>query len=328
MTTPRLNAAPRRPADDAAARRQPGRSAQPPVHGGRASVAIRRPATAVAGSMLSLILLAACAAQLDRQSPPTTVVRSSPSPSATAGQMVDIGGRSLYVECQGSGSPTVVLEAGLNGDHRTWEAVRPELSDSVKVCAYDRANISPSDSAPGPRTAADAVDDLNALLANAGLERPIILVGFSMGGIISPLYAATYPADVAGLVLVESNHPNEWDQFRQHLTPEQIEADQAFSMDNREKLDPYASFKETQSAGPLPEVPLVVVTAPNATGQWPPDWDADLFDRLRAEQQADLASRIPGGVQVFADESGHHVPSEQPQIIIEAVHDVLEAAAG
>jgi pimeloyl-ACP methyl ester carboxylesterase len=287
---------------------------------------MRRRASAVASTLLLLLVLVACASDAGSPSTQASSERASGSPSATAGQLVDSGGRSLYIECQGSGSPTVILEAGLNGDHRTWERVQPQLADSVQVCAYDRANVSPSDRAPGPRTAADSVEDLAALLDAVGIERPIILVGFSMGGIISQLYAATYPKEVAGLVLVESNHPDEWDQFKQHLTPEQIEADRAFSLDNAEELDPYASFTETQAAGPLPEVPLVVVTAPNATGQWPPDWDADVFDRLRREQQADLASRIPGGVQVFAEDSGHHVPGEQPQIIIEAVHTVLESA--
>lgn len=294
----------------------------------KGTTAMRRLSSRFATSLLPLLILGGCAPEAGSPSAQVSVELVSPSASATAGQLVDIGDRSLYIECQGLGSPTVILEAGLTGDHRTWEAVQPELGDSVQVCAYDRANISPSDPLPGPRTAADSVDDLHALLDAARIERPIILVGFSMGGIISQLYAATYPAEIAGLVLVESNHPDEWDEFRQHLTPEQIEADREFSLDNLEELDPYASFEETQAVGPLPQMPLVVVTAPNATGEWPPDWDAELFDRLRAEQQADLASRVPGGVQVFAEQSGHHVPGEQPQIIIDAVQTVLESAAG
>ena len=302
-------------------------AARTSTYNGKGTTAMRRLSSRFANGLLPLLILGGCAPAAGSPSAQVSVELVSPSASATAGQLVDIGDRSLYLECRGLGSPTVILEAGLTGDHRTWERVQPPLSESVQVCAYDRANISPSDPAPGPRTAADSVDDLKALLDAAGIERPIILVGFSMGGIISQLYAATYPAEIAGLVLVESNHPDEWDQFRQHLTPEQIEADREFSLDNPEELDPYASFEETQAAGPLPAAPLVVVTAPNATGQWPPDWDAELFDQLRAEQQADLASRIPGGVQVFAEQSGHRVPSEQPQIIIDAVQAVLESAA-
>lgn len=286
-------------------------------------------------AILCIVSVASCAAERAEPSSPSSAGTPTASATETAavasaseaaeGESIDVGGRTLCIECQGFGSPTVILEAGMTGDHRTWERVQPEIAQSTRVCAYDRANIAPSDPAPGPRTAADSVDDLQALLDAAEIKRPIILVGFSMGGIISQLYAATYPEEIAGLVLVESNHPDEWEQFTRHLTPGQIEADQAFSLDNPEEFDPYASFEETQAAGPLPEVPLVVVTAPNATGEWPPDWDAELFDRLRAEQQADLASGTPGGVQVLAERSGHHVPSEQPQVIIDAVQTVLES---
>lgn len=94
------------------------------------------------------------------------------------------------------------------------------------------------------------------------------------------------------------------------------------SLDNTEGLDPYASFEEAQAAGELPEVPLVVVTAGLAEG-WPPGWDPEVFDALRAEQQADLATRIPGGQQIIAEGSSHHVPSQQPQVIVEAVESVL-----
>ena len=240
------------------------------------------------------------------------------------GQSVDIGGRELYIECQGTGPPTVVLEAGLTGDHRTWERVAPQLADSARVCAYDRANVPPSDPAPGPRTAGDAVDDLAALLTEAEIDGPIVLVGFSMGGLISQLYAATHPDDIAAMVLVESNHPDEAEEFEAELTPEQIEEDRAFVLDNSEELDPYASFEEAQAAGDLPDVPLIVITAGQSEG-WPPGWDPETFDALRAAQQADLATRVTNGCQMTADNSAHQVPSQQPEIIVTAVESVLSA---
>ncbi|HEV8054336.1 MAG TPA: alpha/beta hydrolase, partial [Candidatus Limnocylindrales bacterium] len=155
--------------------------------------------------------------------PPPPVHTPSPSRSAEpAGRPVDIGGRSLYLECHGEGTPTVILEAGLTGDHRTWERVVPALSEDTRVCSYDRANIRPSDPAPKPRTTLDMVEDLDALLAAASVEPPYVLVGFSFGGLVTQQYAATNPDDVAGIVLVESNHPEEAQQFEEHLTPEQI----------------------------------------------------------------------------------------------------------
>ena len=262
---------------------------------------------------------------------PPALASAMASPAATASaaataeaRTVDIGGRSLHIECQGSGSPTVILEAGLTGDHRTWERVAPALAERVRVCAYDRANVAPSDPAPTPRTAQHVVDDLAALLAASGEEAPFVLVGFSFGGLTSQLYAAAHPDDVAGLVLVESNHPDEVDDFWEHLTPAQIEEDRAFMRDNPEGIDLEASFEQAQAAADLPEVPLVVVTAGISEG-WPEEWgDPAVFDGIRAGHQEDLASRVPGGVQLIAESSTHHVPSQEPDVIIEAVEQVLD----
>jgi pimeloyl-ACP methyl ester carboxylesterase len=227
----------------------------------------------------------------------------------------------------GEGAPTVILESGMSGDHRTWARVQPQLAAASRVCVYDRAGIGESDEAEGTRTAADAVDDLAALLEAAAIEPPYVLVGFSFGGLITQLFASTHPDAVAGLVLVESNHPLEQEQFEPHLTPEQIDVDRGFALDNPEGMDPFVSFEELQAAGPLPDVPLVVVTAGISEG-WPPGWDAETFDELRAAQQADLATFTRQGRQVIAEESTHHVPSRQPSIIMEAVESVLAEVGG
>jgi len=150
--------------------------------------------------------------------------------------------------------------------------VLPAVAAKSRVCAYDRANIGRSDTAPGKRTTSDMVADLRALLAAADEEPPYVLAGFSFGGLAVQQYAATYPDEVAGLVLVESNHPDEVEQFQAHLTPAQIAEDRAAVKSNPEGVDVYASFAEVRSAGPLPDVPLVVVTAGISAG-WPPGWD-------------------------------------------------------
>lgn len=254
-----------------------------------------------------------------------TVGSPTPEPLATPEtQTVDIGGRSLRIDCQGSGSPTVVLEAGLTGDHRTWERVAPALAKRVRVCAYDRANVGWSDTAPTPRTAEDVVDDLATLLEKSGEKGPYVLVGFSFGGLTSQMFAATHPEDVAGLVLVESNHPDEVDDFWEHLTPAQIEEDRAFMADNPEGIDLEASFEQAQASADLPNVPLVVVTAGISEG-WPEAWgDPKLFDRIRADHQKDLVGKIPGGLQVIAERSTHQVPSQEPEVVVGAVEQVLE----
>ena len=288
----------------------------------------------VASTTLALALTA-CAGATDSTDP--SIAQQTPPPSAAASpsassapadpNLVTIGDRSLWLECTGDGSPTIVMESGLGGDHRTWDRVVPEISARARVCVYDRAGIAASDPAPGTRTAADAVDDVRALLEAAGIAPPYVLVGFSYGGIVTQLHASTYPDEVAGIVLVESNHPLEATQFAEHLTPAQVEFDREAALGNPEGLDVFAGMDEAAAAAPLPDVPLVVVTAGVSEG-WPPDWDAETFDALRAAQQADLATFTSQGTQVIAESSGHHVPSEEPGTIVRAIEQVLDSIAG
>jgi len=239
--------------------------------------------------------------------------------------MFEVGDRQLHMTCDGSGSPTVILEAGLTGDHRTWDPVLSEIASTTRVCAYDRANIGSSEAAPTPRTVSDMVKDLHALVGSGELKPPYVLVGFSFGGLVSQLYASTYPDDVAGLVLVESNHPDENDEFEAELTPAQIKRDREEARANPEGVDISASFEEVQAASGLPDLPLVVITA-GQPAEWPPGWDADVFNRLRAAQQKDLADSVPDGTQVIAEQSGHEVPMSEPEIVVKGIENVLAKA--
>jgi hypothetical protein len=124
------------------------------------------------------------------------------------------------------------------------------------------------------------------------------------------------------MVLVESNHPDENRQFWAHLTRSQIAEDRQQANANPEGVDVFTSFSQVRQAGPLPKVPLVVVTAGRPV-EWPPGWDRQVFDRLRTRQQADLVKMVPGGEQVIARRSGHEVPVEQPHVVIDAIHSVL-----
>ncbi len=236
--------------------------------------------------------------------------------------MFDVGGRQMYLSCDGSGGPTVILEAGLEGNHKTWDKVLPGVASTTRVCAYDRANIDPSEPTPPPRTARDMVDDLHTLLEAGEVKPPYVLVGFSFGGLVSQLYTSTHPGDVAGLVLVESNHPDEVEEFEAELTKAQIEEDRRSAEANAEGADVFETFEQVQAAPALPDVPLVVITAGVQEG-WPPGWDAEVFNRLRAAQQTDLASLVTDGTQVIARKSGHDVPQGQPEIIVKGIETVL-----
>ena len=134
------------------------------------------------------------------------------------GQRVDVGGFSLHIYCTGEGSPTVVVDAG-NGDFSVgWSGIQPEVAKSTRICTYDRAGYGWSDPSPSPRTAKVMAEELHALLVNAGIEPPYVLVGHSLGGYNVRMFADLYPDEVAGMVLVDSAHE---DQLKR-LPPEYV----------------------------------------------------------------------------------------------------------
>ena len=119
------------------------------------------------------------------------------------GQLVDVGGYRLHIACTGQGSPTVILENGSMGTSPTWALGQPQVAAFARVCVYDRAGYAWSDPATTPRTGAQVVADLDALLQKAGVPGPYVVVGHSLGGMYSRLYAGTHPDRVVGLVLVD-----------------------------------------------------------------------------------------------------------------------------
>lgn len=118
-------------------------------------------------------------------------------------RLVDIGGRRLNLVCTGKGSPTVILEAGMLADSSAWRRVQPAMSQTTRVCSYDRAGMGFSDAAGAPRDASAIVRDLHRLLTAASVAGPYVLVGWSSGGLFTRLYQYRYPTDVVGLVEVD-----------------------------------------------------------------------------------------------------------------------------
>jgi pimeloyl-ACP methyl ester carboxylesterase len=124
-----------------------------------------------------------------------------------AQQLVPVeGSRRLNLYCTGHGTPTVVFDAGLGDGTKAWGLVQPVIARRTRACSYDRAGLGFSDPAQRPGTSANAVDDLHRLLVAAGIKPPYVMVGHSLGGMNTKLYAETYPAEVLGLVLVDPSH--------------------------------------------------------------------------------------------------------------------------
>jgi pimeloyl-ACP methyl ester carboxylesterase len=133
------------------------------------------------------------------------------------GQLVDVGGYKLHVHCEGEGSPTVVVLAGSGVPSTYYWLIQNEAARKTRVCAYDRAGYAWSEEGGGDLSPMGQVEDLEILLANAGIEAPYILAGHSYGGYVARLYAQAHPEAVAGLVMIDSAHEDQWTSYPQSI---------------------------------------------------------------------------------------------------------------
>jgi pimeloyl-ACP methyl ester carboxylesterase len=133
-------------------------------------------------------------------------VRIVPPP----GKLVDVGGFRLHVHCAGKGSPSIILDAALGASSVSWSLVQPELAKVSSVCSYDRAGFGWSDAGPMPRTAGRIADELRTLLDRAGIPPPFLPVGHSFGGLVALIFAHRFRSEIAGLVLVDPAHAEDW----------------------------------------------------------------------------------------------------------------------
>lgn len=126
---------------------------------------------------------------------------------ARPGQLIDVGDHRLFLSCTGSGEPTVILEPGLGGTSAAWGWIAPTVAAHTRVCVYDRAGRGRSEPAPEPQDGDQIATDLHTLLERAGVTGPLVVVGHSLGGLYVLDYAARYPQQVAGMVLVDATPP-------------------------------------------------------------------------------------------------------------------------
>ena len=264
------------------------------------------------------------------------VAAQDATPDAASVTTVDIGGRSLLLECLGEGSPTVILEAG-RFPSAEWSAVIVEVAQFTRVCRYDRANTGSSDAAPLPRTGQDVAADLHALLTAANVPGPYVLAGEALGGLFVRLYAAAYPDDVAGMVLAEAMHEETFTAQGLLITPEDmaetIRLD--FAGGDPEGIWTAEDFPITvdqmraaRQAAPLPPMPLVVLASGKVSefpdSPYPPASDV-VWGPLALTLQASLSTLTPDARLVVLEDSGRSIHKEQPQAIVAAIRDVVNA---
>lgn len=274
---------------------------------------------------------------------------------AAPGRLVAIAdGRRLHILCEGEGDgPAVIFEAGLSQytANTTLRAAQDAIASFARVCTYDRAGMGWSDPAPEGWSYPDRVEDLRALLKAAGIDGPYVLVAHSMGGLLVRAYAAAHPDQVAGLVLVdatsERNLP-EIDAARE-TTLSQIDATLAVSRPGVPVIGmPAGTSAEVQMAftpevlrgvkaefealgrlgpatlppgepGALGDRPLIVIRRGRTMS---PPSEADLNHR---QGQEDLAALSSNSVLIVAENSGHTIPLDEPQVVADAVRRLLDA---
>lgn len=275
--------------------------------------------------------------------------------------LVDIGERQLYLECRGSGRPTVILEAGYRCDARTWSSrtdhpddaqgtVLPAIAAFTRVCAYDRPGTlrtvehrGRSDPTRMPRSPGDAVTDLHALLRTAGVPSPYVLVGHSYGGVLVRLFTARYPDDVAGLVLIDPSHEEQDARFAAVLPPHELLAlrqlDEAVPPELAADADleqfnfavGTAQMGQAASQRSL-DIPLVVVMQGRPyRDDDPAAWEGistagvEAIERESHAMKREFAGLSPEGRLVIAARSGHFVQEDEPDVVITAVRDIVDA---
>src|SRR5947209_762554 len=233
---------------------------------------------------------------------------------------ISIGQRSLYAEWAGTGTPVIVLDGGGIGAgcwQGSWNTIWTERAGRARGVRYARASTGRSDRAAEPRTSQDMVDDLRLLLRAAGFNPPYLLVGHSFGGLNMQLFARQHPADVAGLVLLDSVHP---DQIAAFYTVSQAAGDDLLVeiKDVLVGIDWPASAEQVRQAPALPAMPFVVITRGRDTPV------AKAWNTL----QADLAAQLPNSRQIVAVNSSHGIQFDEPQVVIAAITDVVKQLRG
>jgi len=252
---------------------------------------------------------------------------------------ISLGTRRLVSTTSGHGSPVVVLESGLGAESAEWGAVHRGLSVHTLVCRYDRAGRGTSDPAVSPRGPAELVADLRALLRRVGLAPPYVLVGHSFGGLMVRLFAQRHRAEVAGIVLVDAMHQDQFEVFGQAFPPPRDGEPAALRetrefwsggwrdpRSTREGLDLVAACVEARAIATLGDLPIHVLSAGTFLRQplIPEALRPRLQDQWDGLQRTflGLSSRT---TQTRVENSGHFVQRDAPQAVVAAVLEVLAA---
>ncbi len=256
-----------------------------------------------------------------------------------------VGDRTLRYIRRGEGSPAVVVDQGSGVSIEAafvrpvllgWPRVLREIAKTTHIVMHDRAGLGWSSEPSTPRTSAEMARDLRRLLEHAGIAPPYLLVGHSIGGFNVRLFASEYAHEVAGMVLVDSSHPDQWRRFSKILPPRSLRESAIIrrlrgwsdpSL-NGERIDFTMSAEQVRATGSLEDKPLVVVShSPRALRH--PGLPAELARQLEevwSELQKNLLGLSTRSSHLIASHAGHHIAHDEPQLVVDAILKALREA--
>ncbi|MFC1725099.1 alpha/beta fold hydrolase [candidate division KSB1 bacterium] len=246
---------------------------------------------------------------------------------------IDVGGRKLNCRMYGKGEPVVVLISGFGALQEIWNPIITDIAEITTVITYDRAGYGKSEIGDLPTHGEQSSKDLNILLEKLGISGKCIFLGHSYGGRILRIFASMYPEKAAGMIIEDTSYEDMRIYMRKILKGEELEFFKRFeSMSSGNTRNPRTeldylnvSWEQVQRSGPLPEVPLTVLTA----GILPEhrDFSRETGNRLRKkrmEGQKKLAQLVPGGKHIIVEDVGHIMHLEKPEPIIDAVIEMVK----
>ncbi len=267
----------------------------------------------------------------------TATPKNTPLPSTpTTKGSIDMGGYKLRYQCFGEGTPAVIVEAG-GGDKPTvsltWSAVIQNVYPLTRICIYDRVD--------GVRTSQDIAEDLHVLLSQIPVPGPYILVAHSIGGYHARAFAHLYPEEVAGMVLVDTTplapesmivfataYPTYSPNEASGITNSRISESDIYAIKppSTDGLDIEASAEQVRQAGSLGDIPLVVISQTPGSDDWPglDPVAHEQYAAITLKIQADLAKLSSKGVFRVAQTSDHFISVHEPQIIVDAITQMVE----
>lgn len=278
------------------------------------------------------------------------------------GEMIDVGGYRLHIHCTGTGSPTVLLDCGMRSNSLEWALVQPEIAKFTRVCSYDRAGSGWSEKSPFARTSKNIVAELRTALKKANISGPYIVVGHSFGGLNAHLFAKMYPEEVVGVILVDSASENYDKLLKPKFALRAMKLSMLFGwtrlFSSRESLKSFLpsiqdqfltlelttqslnttieefmlfdqSAKQLRQLGShLGDIPLTVITASIRKFWKGAGFTKEECDRMFIQFEAfqkEILTRSNRSKQVFATKSDHMIPRNQPEIIVAAVREQVDA---